>query len=73
MLGRKISNALEKDSFAVLTHLELRREYKEDYIMVRESKTGISVRLDYRRVDRLGAPSLEKRITSGISKVYLPR
>lgn len=39
MPGSKISNASENDSFEIsFIHLELRREHKEDYKKVGESK-----------------------------------
>lgn len=39
MLGSKISNAPEKNSFAIsFMHLRLRTECKEDYLGVGESK-----------------------------------
>lgn len=41
MPGNKISNASANDSFAVLfTHLELRREFTEDYMKVRKKQDG---------------------------------
>lgn len=44
MLGSKISNALENNSFAFsFMHLELRKEFKEDYTKVGESKVGIGL------------------------------
>ena len=47
MLGSKISVALENNNFAVsFIHLQLRRDHKEDYIMMGESKAGIGLQ-DY--------------------------
>lgn len=44
MPGRKISNALENNSFAVsFVPLNLRREYKEDYMEVGKSKVKIGL------------------------------
>lgn len=41
MLGSKIPNAPESNSFAVsFILLELRRKHKENYMKVRESKAG---------------------------------
>ena len=41
--GSKISNAPEKDSFAISdTHLELGRERREDYMKVGERKVGVA-------------------------------
>ena len=50
MLGSKISNSPENANFAVsFILLELRREQKEDYMKVEESKG----RLDYRIVNKI--------------------
>ena len=50
MPGSKISNALENDNFAVcVIDLKLRRESKEGYMKVGESKVG----LDYRIVNKI--------------------
>lgn len=55
----KILSALTNDCFAVpFIHLELRREYKEDYLKVGESKVGKSL-LDYRIVNKILCCSLE--------------
>ena len=44
MLGIKISNALESNSFAVsFMHLKLKRGHKEDYRKVGESKAGVGL------------------------------
>ena len=44
MKGSKISIAPESNSFAdSFMHLNLRREYKEDYMEVGESKLGIGL------------------------------
>lgn len=43
MLGSKISNAQDNNSFATaFMHLRLRREFKEDYMRVGESKIRIA-------------------------------
>ena len=40
-----MSNALEINSFAAsVMHLKLKRECKEDYLEVRESKVGIGLK-----------------------------
>ena len=48
MPGSKTSNALESNSLAAsFMHLGLRRECKEDYMEVGESKTGIGLQNNY--------------------------
>lgn len=54
IVGSKISTSPKNDNFAVLCiHLELRRELKEDYMKVRESKAGKFLLLDYTIVNKI--------------------
>ena len=66
------TNSPEKDGFAVfLMHLELRREYKKDYVKVGESKTGIELQdseEDY--LLALKGRLAPERSEKGLSKVF---
>lgn len=57
MLGRKISNALENNSFAAfLMHFILRMEHKEGYTEAGEKKLGIRLRIVNKSIYSFEAP-----------------
>lgn len=64
----EMSNALERDNFAVsFMHLKIRRELKEDYMKRGESKVGTELQNDV--IPQGWSRFIERVLNTGISQV----